>query len=121
MKVSKSEREKQKQEAIDFLRKVLPAGSTVYTVLKNVSRSGMSRDIAVLQAYMPDTDAKQTTPTIDNLSWYISHALDRKPVDMGNGWAVRETGCGMDMGFHLVYSLGQLLHESGYALNQRWL
>jgi hypothetical protein len=30
-------------------------------------------------------------------------------------------GCGMDMGFHVVYSLSQTLFNDGYALKQRWL
>jgi len=31
------------------------------------------------------------------------------------------TGCGMDMGFHLVNSLAYILFGDGYALDQRWL
>lgn len=43
------------------------------------------------------------------------------------GWArgkrdgIRVSGCGMDMGFHLVYNLSLVLYGSGDALKQRWI
>jgi hypothetical protein len=37
----------------------------------------------------------------------------------GNGLVVG--GCGMDMGFHAVYTLSRILYNDGYALKQRWL
>jgi len=27
----------------------------------------------------------------------------------------------MDMGFHLIYSLSNVLYKDGYAINQRWI
>jgi len=37
----------------------------------------------------------------------------------GNYQSVKVTGCGMDMGFQLVYTLAQALFNDGYALKQR--
>jgi hypothetical protein len=36
---------------------------------------------------------------------------------------VKVDGAGMDMGFHLVYTLSQVLYgaQEGYALKQRWI
>ena len=39
---------KEVQEAFDTLRKMLKPGDTVHTILDNVSRSGMSRNIRVV-------------------------------------------------------------------------
>jgi hypothetical protein len=35
------------------------------------------------------------------------------------GWVV--SGCGMDMGFHLVYSIAQFYNDDGYSVRQRWI
>lgn len=35
--------------------------------------------------------------------------------------AVKVGGCGMDMGFHLVYWLGVVLFGDGYALKHSWM
>ena len=40
-----NQQELDRQEAIEHLRTMLQPGDTVYTVLRNVSRSGMSRGI----------------------------------------------------------------------------
>lgn len=34
---------------------------------------------------------------------------------------IKVEGAGMDMGFHLVYSLSQRLFGDGYKLSHRWL
>lgn len=91
----------EKQRAIDFLRAHLPPGSTVYTTLKHVSRSGMMRRIAV-------------TACIDgeyaNISYYVARALGWTLDDGG----IRVSGCGMDMGFHVVHCLGYALYPDGF-------
>ena len=126
--------------SIERLREGLEPGATVYTTVTHVSRSGMSRNIKV-------TFIKDNEPL--HLSWSVAHAL---------GWSmdkdrntVKVSGCGMDMGFHLVYCLSYALfpdgfdcigdrcpsndhsniheapegiwhhHDGGYALRQRWL
>lgn len=33
----------------------------------------------------------------------------------------RVSGCGMDMGFHLVYCLGQTLFHDGNSFKHRWV
>ena len=35
--------------------------------------------------------------------------------------AIFVKGCGMDMGFHVIYSLSQTLFNDGYAIKQRWI
>ena len=45
MKINKAEFEQLTAE----LRKMFPVGSTVYTIVRSVSRTGMSREISVLE------------------------------------------------------------------------
>ena len=105
---------KQEQaDAISLLHKLLHEGDEVRLILRNVSRSGMTRSISVLG---PD-DEQLSAPVTVALGW----PFDRVRC------AVKVDGTGMDMGFHLVYSLAQViltelpLSERGYALRARWL
>jgi hypothetical protein len=58
------------------------------------------------------------------LTYWAASALGYK---IGKHGGIRVPGCGMDMGFHIVYSLSSTLYhddfptEQGYALKQRWL
>ena len=100
----------QTADARESLRSTFPAGSTVHTLLRHVTRSGMSRSISVLVA---DTDG------IHDVSWQVARALEWRFDANHNG--VKVDGAGMDMGFHLVYTLSQVLHGDGYALKHRWI
>lgn len=95
-------------EAVVHLRKLLKPGDTVYTVLRHVSRSGMSRNIDL---YMMD----EGQPVW--ISAYVGHALgtpqSRKNWERSQGLTVG--GCGMDMGFHLVYGLSRVLFSDGFV------
>lgn len=103
--------EKQKQNATDSLKRMLKAGDTVYTVLRHVSASGMTRHIDLYVM-------KDNKPVY--LSGFASQVLEYKRADKGN-YALIVGGCGMDMGFHLVYTLSRKLFNDGYALNHQWL
>lgn len=105
-------KELQEAEAILHLREVLKPGDTVYTVLRHVSRSGMSRNIDLY--YIADNRPVW-------ISAYVGHAIgspqSRKNWERSQGLTVG--GCGMDMGFHLVYSLGRVLFRDGFKVNGR--
>jgi hypothetical protein len=83
------------QNAIAELDKILRdiPSDTIYTVLRHVSSSGMQREISVK---MIDADR------IIHLDYLVSTALGLKQ-GKHNGIVVR--GCGMDMGFHIVYNI----------------
>lgn len=98
-------------DTLDILRQHFPAGSTIYTICRNVSRSGMSRVISVV-ALTPDGPRFLNYPAAAVLGWPVT--------DRGES-GVKVTGCGMDMGFHLAYSLSHALHGDGYACSHRWL
>lgn len=99
-------------EAIVHLREVLKPGDTVYTVLRHVSRSGMSRNIDLY--YIKDNKPVW-------ISAYVGCAIgspqSKRNWERSQGLTVG--GCGMDMGFHLVYSLGRVLYRDGFEVEGR--
>ncbi|HYE77817.1 MAG TPA: hypothetical protein VEI97_07515 [bacterium] len=120
MTSSKGQKAEEKAEAIARLRELLPHGSRVYTVLRHVSSSGMSRRIDLYTI-------RDNEPVF--LTGYVGKALGYRH-DRKGGLVVG--GCGMDMGFHLVHSLSYAIHgmekhdakgdeRSGYTLRHDWL
>lgn len=119
---------REQEKAIEQLRAELKPGDTVHTVLRHVSRSGMQRRIDVV--LLRDGDTRY-------LTWLVAKALGLRST--GNGDGVVVGGCGMDMGFHIVYELGSVLWPKGadyvsgrngskasepcggYCLKQRWI
>lgn len=81
------------------LRELFPPHSTVWVTTIKVSRDGMSRDVLVLG-------------TKDNLivdvTLHVARVLGYK-MDRDRG-SLRIHGAGMDMHFHLVYSLSRILY-----------
>lgn len=135
----------EKAEAIKGLREVLKPGDTVYTILRHVSSSGMTR-------YISTIIISENQPR--DITYLVAKILDLKRSEAHEGMTV--SGCGMDMGFHVVYELSYELFpdgfecigkdpdhhvwcpsndhvngdtdytphkhwDGGYALNQRWL
>lgn len=89
---------------------------TVYTVLRHVSQSGMSRDISLFTI----EDNK-----LRNITHLAGKALGDKVKDSRGHFVIRVNGCGMDMGFHLVYSLSSVTYphikeRAGYVLHHEW-
>ena len=88
-----------KDEALKTLRKYCRPGTTIYTTLRHVARSGMSRciDLYVYRNNKPICLSYDTAIV-------LGEKLDRKWNSICVG------GCGMDMGFDLVYRLSYALH-----------
>ncbi len=127
---TKTEKKEQLEDGLRRLREMLKPGDTVYTILRHVSQSGMSRQISpvVIKDGIPD-----------DISWEVAKLgiWKRKyPHD-----SLTVGGCGMDMGFHVVYEMSRVLFpdgfnfegigrngntsgwddDGGYALKQKWL
>ncbi len=97
----------EKEEARAELLKILSPGDIVYTVLRHVSKSGMTRHIDVYA--IRDNKTVYLTP-------YVSKAcgIPRLPAT-ASLWSLIVRGCGMDMDYHVVYSLGCALWPRGAA------
>lgn len=114
------------EQARAKLREMLKPGQTVYTILNHVSSSGMSRRISLCIG--DGQEVRDITP-------WVAQSMGETVHDKGG---IVVSGCGMDMGFHLVYNLGRRLwpdgtpephgtrngqpdRDGGYALKHRWL
>ncbi len=138
-------------ESIETLRKSVKPGDTLHTIVRHVARSGMSRSIDVYKFSIADKKHGHAPNGVckEWLTFHVGRALGysmnkkHEALDVG--------GCGMDMGFHLVYSLASALfskdgyeclgdgcpsnwhsgenygkrckepHRDGYALRQEWI
>lgn len=78
-------------------------GDTLYTTVTHVARSGMSRSIKVFVM-------EKNTPV--DRSWAVARVCGYR-VNQKHG-GVTIGGCGMDMGFHLVYVLSRELFKDGF-------
>lgn len=99
-------------ESAEYLHYRLGEGQIVYTNLRHVAQSGMSRAISVHVIYNGE---------IVDLTHHVARFLDYSTENVGRGRGLNVWGAGMDMGFHIVYSLAHKLYGDGYALNHRWL
>lgn len=129
-----------KDEALKRLKEVgVKPGATIYTILRHVSSSGMSRRISLI--VMRKGEPCQIDGMVEALGVAKSKRVTR--YGMGGSYQSREeglvaNGAGMDMGFDLVYRLGRTMwpkgtpkphgsrngapdRDGGYALKHEWL
>lgn len=130
MVTSKAERVRaERAEAAEGLRDLIGRATrdrwgrpVVWVRCDHVARSGMSRSIVPMLVVDGEPMIVSGRAAVV-LGWPTSRA----------GSGVRVDGCGVDMGFHLVYTLSHLLYEghrpdwlagdesAGYELAYRWL
>lgn len=98
-----------RKEDINYLKKLLrKANYRVFTIVRSVSRSGMSRVIE------PIVFVDKWSPFYVGAS--VANVLGWKQSQSSSG--IKVQGCGMDMCFHLVYELSMALFGDGYKLKQ---
>jgi len=106
------------QDDIDRLKAWIEANNyQVFTVIRSVARSGMSWEISVV---IPITDDHHNTRFV-HPSWTVAKLLGYRYSEKNGHNAVVVGGCGMDMGFHLIYGLSQKLYGDGYKIKQEWI
>lgn len=94
----------QVEQARASLLEILKPGTRVYTNLKRVSASGMTRHISL---HIADKDG------IRDITWLAARVLgDTLNRDTGG---IVVSGCGMDMGFEVVYRLSYRLYPNGFV------
>jgi hypothetical protein len=95
----------ERDQAIAELRGIIKPGDTVRTILRHASASGMSRiiDLVIVEA-----------GDVRSISWLAARAMGDKMVN-DKHYGIRVAGCGMDMGFHLVYNLSRTLFRDSFA------
>ena len=103
-------RQAEKQEALEWMRKHLAPGDTLYTILDSVSSSGMSRNIRFVILGCGE-DGK---PYNFHPNRAAEKILGYRRARRGDGVVVG--GCGMDMGFHCVYSISRAMFPDGFGV-----
>jgi hypothetical protein len=114
----KAQKEQERESARAYLLSILNKQNrpTLYTNLKSVSSSGMSRDMKVLAVVEGE---------IVDVTYYVGK-LDIGTIKERNGQRViRVGGCGMDMGFHVVYTVSAILYgyeeRGAYTIRHEWI
>jgi len=116
--LTKQEKINEREHSRERLAAMLNPGDTVYTMVRSVSSSGMSRTMSL---YLVKDNR------LMNITYYAAHALEWPLVEKNGSRVLRVGGCGMDMGFHTVYTLSRVLFaatmpsDAGYALRQEWI
>jgi hypothetical protein len=131
----KSFADAEREEAAKELRKLLKPGHKIFTILRHRASSGMFRvidlviavpDIQTTYPLKPETEAsypgerdydkpikKRRGYTLRSIGYTAAKAMEDKWDSDRQG--IKASGCGMDMGFHLVYNLGRALYPKGVS------
>ena len=120
--MAKAQIPNERDEAIAKLREILPPGTTVYTILRHVSRSYMQRSLSVVIPTLDLVDevdhgdgsfTAEFHSGITDITHWARKALDGK-FDREHGGIICR-GAGMDMGWHLVSNLSRVLYPEGFG------
>jgi hypothetical protein len=113
MAYSKAEQQESREILLAILGKGGKKTTNVFTIVRHVSSSGMSRVIQpiVFESGRPGQPSYLGFHAARVIGW----PYDRKHE------GVKVSGAGMDMTFHLVYTLSQVLFKDGYVLSNRQL
>ena len=103
-----NKKELESKESIETLKEYLKKDMTIHSIIRTVSSSGMTRNISFK---ITDKD------NILDLSYHIAKALKYPFNDKHH--AIKITGCGMDMAFHVVHNLSHALYGTGYKLKSK--
>jgi hypothetical protein len=117
----RTEKETLRAEAVATLRRMgVKPGASVYTIVTHVARSGMSRHI---RCYIPTRDTftdrdgrKRVQQGITDITGLVANACGFRRA-RGSRWDLVVGGCGMDMCFHVVYTLGRVMFPNGGPLS----
>lgn len=115
-KSKKQLKQEEQQEATARLLQLFEGDDSpeILTIVRHVSKSGMSRNISL--KYVKNGE-------LMDITYNAAMVLDW-PLVEGFNRAIKVGGCGMDMGFHLVYSLSGRLYgyegRNAYRLRHRW-
>jgi len=105
----KTEKEESSAIVLNFLKK---GKYKTYSKIDTVARSGMSRSIHFFAAI--------GAGELINLTYHIAKVTGHT---LNKDGALKVNGCGMDMGFNVIYNLGIDLfgRKGGYKITNTWI
>lgn len=107
---------KETREILERSTKDYDGRPIVYTVLRHCSASGMTRYLDLF-TIVEGAPRRITWKAAQILGWTYDKKRD----------ALKVGGCGMDFGFHSVYTLARYVYrdanmkDAGYAIRHEWL
>jgi hypothetical protein len=112
MKKHEKEAEKISVSGIESLKRLLPKGVTIYTILRSISKSGMQRQISVIVVH---------NGRLEDITYYVANA-GLYNLSIKSGWrALVVRGCGMDMGFSVADDIARVCGLSQEEWHHEWL
>lgn len=93
------------EQCVKALREFVNPGQTVYISVKHVSSSGLSRQLRVYVVRNGE---------IVDITYRVSKILDWR---LNDNYNLVVSGCGVDIGFHTVYSLSSKLFPDGFKVD----
>lgn len=102
----KQTKEEIKQDIKD-LKRLIGRKYEVRTKVNHVSQSGMTRHISCYVVHKGE---------IHCIDYLVSRVIEWRQHDNGG---IVVGGCGMDMGFHLVYTLSRIMYPKGFKSSTR--
>lgn len=97
-----NKKQKEHKEALEYFKYLgIKPGDIVHCILRSVSQSGMNRKISLIYKDR-------------NISFYASSLIGYGLTEKLGHQCLNVSGCGMDMGFQCVYSLGRALFPNGF-------
>ena len=103
----------EKAKALEDLRQMFPAGSTVYTICRRVAKSGMGAWYSVLGLTPEGWALPQNYPAAVVSGYRLKDIDGRAALWIG--------GCGYDRARHLVDNLSYALYRNDRALKHEAL
>jgi hypothetical protein len=110
--MKKHEKEAEKISGIESLKRLLPKGVTIYTILRSISKTRMQRQISVIVVH---------NGRLENITWYVAKACDYRLSDTTWHRALVVRGCGMDMGFSVAYNIASVCGLGQGEWRHEWL
>lgn len=106
-----NKKQKEIQEFKNEMKSYLQKGTTLHAIIRQVSNSGMSRNISFKLI--------NNNNEVYDLSYQIAKVLEYPFNDKYH--AVKVKGCGMDMAFHVTYNISNMLFNDGYQIKSNIL
>lgn len=110
---TKAEREAEKVDAREWFATHCPPGSTVYTILDHVSRSGMLRRVRVVVPVSMNGHGVDFFHPNHSAAILTGYRQEARDAHRGDG--LRVGGCGFDAGFEVVSSIAHAVYPDGFG------
>ena len=101
------------REGADYLRALVPPGTTVYVILRSVARSGLSRVLSLAVVHRGEVVVVPPGP--------VARVTGQQLAATDGSIGVRVSVAGMDGAFSLISALSLALYRDADKLAYRWL